>query len=79
VSELEEPTALGVAILAGVGVGVFASHHEATTKLARPMRYYEPRPDQVAVYDQAFATYMNTAERLASINEVLLRLRAGNA
>jgi xylulokinase len=79
VSEIAEPTALGAAVLAGVGVGVFASHHDATEQLARPMRYYEPRADQAALYEQAYTAYLSAPDRLSGINAVLLRLRADNA
>jgi xylulokinase len=52
-----EASALGAAILAGVGSGVYASAHEAIQALVQIDRVVEPDPRRQKLYDEAFARY----------------------
>jgi xylulokinase len=54
-----EPTALGAAILAGVGSGMFADAAAAVARVvALAPEPILPRPDAVAVYDEAYQKYL---------------------
>lgn len=54
-----EPTALGAAILAGLGSGMFADAEDAVARVVElapePLL---PQPDAVAVYDEAYRRYL---------------------
>jgi D-xylulose kinase len=52
--KVEESTALGCAILAGVGTGVFKSIEEATDKMVHIVERYEPRLENKTIYDRLF-------------------------
>jgi len=51
---VKEATALGAAIVAGVGVGIYPNAAEAATALVRYDRVVEPRGENRAVYDEAY-------------------------
>ncbi len=51
---VKEATALGAAILAGAGVGLYADVQSAASKLARIEAVYDPEPSNVAAYKEAF-------------------------
>lgn len=48
---------LGGAITAAVGLGDYATISEAAQKMSRVLRRYEPRPDQVKMYDEKYRVY----------------------
>ncbi len=52
-----EAGALGAAILAGVGSGVFASLQEGVATMVQPEREFYPNPSMQARYDERFAKY----------------------
>ena len=52
VPEVTEATALGAAMAAGVGAGIYGSIPEAAEKLVRWQRRYEPDPDNHRLYTQ---------------------------
>jgi len=54
---ITEAGALGAAILAGIGAGVYASAEEAIDSLVKIDRVFEPDPDRVPLYDERFAKY----------------------
>ena len=54
VPEVPEAAALGAALLAGVGAGIFASPEQAAASVARPSTVYEPSPERSAAYDQYY-------------------------
>ncbi|MHA1247107.1 MAG: xylulokinase [Candidatus Thorarchaeota archaeon] len=56
-TEVEEATALGAAILACTGVGIFSSAAEAAESMVRTRPALEPRPENREVYDKAFERY----------------------
>jgi xylulokinase len=54
-----EPTALGAAILAGLGSGLFADAAEAVARVVElAPEALPPQPDGVAVYDEAYQRYL---------------------
>jgi xylulokinase len=52
-----ETTALGAAMLAGVGAGAFSGLEEAGERLVHIERTFEPRRETGAIYDRHFALY----------------------
>jgi xylulokinase len=54
---ITEAGALGAAILAGVGVGVYASVQEAVDALIAIDRVFEPQPERHRQYGERFARY----------------------
>jgi xylulokinase len=54
---ITEAGALGAAILAGIGAGVYASAKDAINSLVKVDRVFEPDPDRVRMYDERFAKY----------------------
>ncbi|UCE09234.1 MAG: xylulokinase [Candidatus Thorarchaeota archaeon] len=56
-TQLEEATALGAAILACHGVGVFKSIAEAAEEMVTPLAPLNPRPENRSVYDEGFERY----------------------
>ena len=57
VSEVEEATPLGAAVIAGVGLGLYASVDEAYERVRRPGRTFEPRPGLPERYAECFGIY----------------------
>jgi D-xylulose kinase len=56
-TSMEEATALGAAILACKGVGVFSSVAEAAERMVRPLPPLQPSQSNRAVYDRGFERY----------------------
>lgn len=57
VPEITETTALGAALLACVGVGVYANLAEASEHVVRIRERYEPDPNAQAAYAEPYAFY----------------------
>lgn len=57
VPESSAAPALGSAVLAGFGVGWFKTIDEGIEAMVRPGRRIEPRPREVALYDDLYKTY----------------------
>jgi L-xylulokinase len=53
----EELGAMGAAICAGVGVGLFGSFEEAVARMVRVARTVDPDPARYGVYDEKYARY----------------------
>jgi len=62
--QVEESTALGCAILAGVGTGLFKSVPEAAEEMVRIAERYEPRPENKKRYDKLFKIHKKVYEAL---------------
>jgi autoinducer 2 (AI-2) kinase len=72
--EVKESTALGAAIYAGIGSGVYADLEEATARLVRFERTVEPNPTSVAAYDEHFARWSAVYPRILGLSDAgLLR------
>lgn len=71
---VKEATALGAAILAGVGVGIYPSMEEAARRTVRWDKTYEPNADNWAVYDELYKNWKAVYPRqLALCDEGLTR------
>lgn len=58
VSQSHETGALGAAIAAGVGVGLFASLEEGVAAMTKAQRVFQPNTDLKAHYDRRYQTYL---------------------
>ena len=56
--------ALGAAMVAGVGVGIYADYASAVEHCVRVERVHEPDPDRQALYDQRFRLYLDLIEAM---------------
>jgi L-xylulokinase len=61
----EELGAMGAAICAGIGVGLFGSFEEAVAKMVRVSRTVQPDPAMRDVYEAKYARYRRFVEVLA--------------
>ncbi len=59
----------GAAINAGVAVGVFADHSEATECMVKMGRTYQPNPDNLPKYDQLYEIYKRSIEAVGPLWE----------
>jgi autoinducer-2 kinase len=64
-----ESSALGAAICAGVGAGVYAGLTEPRSGLRRRAATFEPRQAAVAAYDQRYAAWREIYRRVLDISE----------
>ncbi len=55
--EANELGGLGGAIASAVGTGQYSNLEEAVAKMSRVKTRYEPRPEQVAIYNQKYQAY----------------------
>ncbi len=66
-TELEEATALGAAILACYGVGIFKSIPDAAREMVRPKDQLKPTTENRAVYDRAYEKYRRLYRAISEI------------
>jgi xylulokinase len=66
--EIEEATALGAAMLAGVGSGIYKNLDEAVNKIKKPGKTYEPDTKLTAFYAETFEIYKDIYHALAQVN-----------
>jgi autoinducer 2 (AI-2) kinase len=64
-----ESSALGAAICAGTGAGVFSGLHELRPGLRRRAATFEPDPAAVAAYDERYATWRAVYQRMLDITD----------
>lgn len=64
-----ESSALGAAICAGVGAGIYAGLTEPRAALRRRAASFEPDPAAAAAYDQHYATWREIYRRMLDITE----------
>ncbi len=57
VPKVKEATALGAAILAGVGVGIYPDAAAASAEMVQIEREYKPDPQNKAVYDELYDSW----------------------
>ena len=60
-------TTLGAALLAGVGTGLYKDYDEAVTLTVKETRKHEPNPDNKAIYDQTYTTYLDLYKSLVHL------------
>ncbi len=63
-AECPEAGALGAAMYAGVGIGIFSDCIEAAEKCVKIKNVYEPIPENVAAYKIAFDRWINAFDAL---------------
>jgi xylulokinase len=66
--EIEEATALGAAMLAGVGDGVYKNLEEAAQRVKKPGKLYEPNQKVTSLYSEIFGLYKEIYPALQGIN-----------
>jgi xylulokinase len=66
--EIEEATALGAAMLAGVGDGVYKNLEEAAQRVKKPGKLYEPNQKVTSLYSEIFGIYKEIYPALQGIN-----------
>jgi xylulokinase len=66
--EIEEATALGAAMLAGVGAGVYKNLAEAALRVKKTGKRFEPDKKMNAIYSEYFDIYREMYPSLQSIN-----------
>ena len=64
VSEAEELGAMGVAMVAGVGEGVFQEMYRAVERFTHISRVYQPDPEKHAYYQKKYALYRRLIDAL---------------
>ncbi|MBB4574831.1 FGGY-family carbohydrate kinase [Rhizobium lentis] len=67
VAKSKETGALGAAIAAGTGVGLFADFTEGADAMVRIDRHYRPNAALAAHYDRRYALYSDIAEAMAPL------------
>jgi xylulokinase len=66
--EIEEATALGAAMLAGVGVGAYKNLAEASQRVHKPGKLFEPNFKLASFYTELFEIYRGIYPALHGIN-----------
>ncbi len=67
---------LGAAILAGVGLGLYAGAEEAAEKMVQIEATFEPRAENAALYDETYGIYKQTYEALCPVFDSLVAVRS---
>jgi autoinducer-2 kinase len=71
---VKESTALGAAICAGIGAGIYRDMADVTGELVRFERTFEPSADARRAYDESYATWRSVYPRMLDLAETgLLR------
>ena len=68
IPDVEEASAFGAALLAGVGTGIFSDMAEAAQKTRRPIRKIEPNPENNNTYNDIYDIYKAANNSLVEIN-----------
>lgn len=69
VPQVDEATALGAAILAGIGVGMYKDEQDALKYVQKPVKTYQPNEENHQKYQTLFKLYKQLYEVLKPINE----------
>lgn len=68
IPEIDEATALGAAMLAGTGVGVYSNLEEAAQKVYKPGKLYKPNLKLASFYAEMFDIYREIYPALQGVN-----------
>jgi xylulokinase len=71
VSDIEEATSLGAAMLAGIGVGLYQNEEDAFAHVQKPSMVYEPDPAAARVYARLYPIYQQLYPALKSVSHGL--------
>jgi xylulokinase len=75
VPELEESVALGAALLAGIGAGVFSDAEQAVASVRAERRVFTPRPGATEPYERWYSeVYRRVYPALRDVNATITRL-----
>ena len=66
---VKESTALGAALCAGVGAGIYTDLAQTATRLVRWERSFEPEPAARAIYDVSYASWQAVYPRILQLSE----------
>ncbi len=66
--EIEEATALGAAMLAGVGVGIYKNLTEAAQRVKKPGKNFDPNIKLTSIYSELFEIYREIYPSLKHVN-----------
>jgi autoinducer 2 (AI-2) kinase len=69
IPEIKESTALGAAIYAGVGIGVYDDAGDAAEQITRFERTVEPQAEAVAAYDELYGRWSELYRRSLELSE----------
>jgi autoinducer 2 (AI-2) kinase len=69
VPHVKESTALGAAIYAGVGIGLYDDASAAAERITRFERIVEPQAEAVAAYDELYANWIELYRRSLELSE----------
>jgi xylulokinase len=72
--QVEEASALGAAILAGVATGVYSSYDEALKAVVKIKAVYQPRPEIHRIYQRQHEVYKQLVAALAPVNQSLYNM-----
>jgi L-xylulokinase len=67
IADNEELGTLGAAFCGGIASGIFSSFQEATEKMVRIKKTYEPRPEMREIYDRHFKKYLDILEAMKAV------------
>ena len=65
--ESEEAACLGAAIVAGVGIGMFKSPEDATSKMVKIKQRFQPNPENSDLYARYFKKYVDLYDSLVDM------------
>jgi len=71
VSEVEDASPLGAAMLAGIGVGIYRDERDAFQQVRKPMKTFEPDTGAAARYAEWFPLYKAVYPALRQINHAV--------
>jgi xylulokinase len=63
----DSATTLGAALLAGVGIGLYADEAEAVKRTVRFQREQQPNPAHAPAYERAYRVYLDVYQRLKDV------------
>jgi xylulokinase len=74
-----EGSALGAALLAGVGAKIYASVEESAQEAIQVKESMSPKPDNVATYERYYQVYRRLYPAVQELSHALAKLGAGEA
>jgi xylulokinase len=74
-----EGSALGAALLAGVGAKIYASVEESAHEAIQVKESMAPKPDQVATYERYYQVYRALYPAVQELSHTLAKLGVGEA
>lgn len=77
VSDVTDASPLGVAVIAGISLGLYRDLDSAYNRVKRPGRIYKPQKESTARYREYYKLYRQMYPALKSINHKLFEIKAG--